>query len=36
VATTNMTILENLPKQFLPGVTGQPAVTAAAPPEEAE
>ena len=36
VATTNMTILENLPKQFLPGVTGQPAATASAPPEEAE
>ena len=35
VATTNMTILENLPAAFLPGVTGKPAV-ATTPPAEAE
>lgn len=36
VATTNMTILENLPAAFLPGVTGKPAAAPAAPPAEAE
>lgn len=35
VATTNMTILENLPAAFLPGVTGKPPAAAAAPPAEA-
>ncbi len=36
VATTNMTITANLPAAFLPGITGQPPVPAAAPPAEAE
>ena len=36
VATTNMTITENLPKAFLPGITGTPQRPVAAPPSEAE